>query len=196
MHTHTHDARRYGFALGIGSLALCMQWILVHCSASNALAGDAWHMSTDILVTGGAFAAMILNKASLRRAVVIAGILLLAYGALRVNAEAMHRIDAGSIPVDPLLMSVGALIGLGGNAGQFLIIHPMHGGSLKTIVNAHLLCDVLISFAVLASAIIVYAGGAQWDAYLSFWISVYMILLTLWITYTTIQGKEADHHHA
>ncbi len=156
-------------------------------SGSLALLSDAFHNLSDVFSMGISYIAILVGKKSknssktygYKRAEILAALLnittLFAVCAF-IIVEAVKRIQDPS-PVNILIMSSVAFIGLAGNLVSVLLLYK-HAKTNINIKSAflHLLGDTLSSVAVLITALVMYFGG--WyilDPIMSIAIALYII---------------------
>ncbi|MEK7555091.1 MAG: cation transporter [Patescibacteria group bacterium] len=157
------EVAAYVKVLAIGIAILAIELFGAWLSGSLALASDAGHVFTDLMVVGtGIVIAMgelraLTARPRLRLVGVWIHALLLGGVALSIVAEAIYRIEEPT-KISPLPLFVAALVGLFGNFLQYSVSRTVKNRTQRGI-HVHIASDFACSLAVVISALLIFITG-------------------------------------
>ena len=174
---HSHAPDHFGFAFAFGAtlntLFVIAELAFGYAANSLALVSDAVHNFSDVISLLLAWCAMWLaskqptqrhtygyRRASILAALVNAGLLLIAVGAIAV--EAINRIQEPAAVAGRTVVLVAALGILVNGGTALLFMRGRHGDLNIRGAYLHMAADAVVSLGVVVAALIIMATGWLW----------------------------------
>jgi cation diffusion facilitator family transporter len=183
-------------ALAILGAAAVVQALIYISSGSVALLADLIHNAGDALTAVPLAAAFVLRSERAERAAGLFVVAAIFVSACVAGVEAVSRLIQQTPPTHLAALAGAGLVGFAGNlaaarvrtrAGQRL-------DSPALIADGnHARADAYVSLAVIASAIVVFAGVPVADPLIGLAITGVILRIT-WQSWRTVRGGH-DHHH-
>lgn len=196
---------RYFLALKITGLVLVFQFLVAVFSGNLALFSDTIHVASDFINTSGALFSSVICfyvagsdewDSLFKKRFAYFGLVLLFLGSLYVFYEAYDRYLH---PVDILARPVVVMAALGA-LGNFLVHRILHSlpeeahDDVHHVFEAHVWSDLLLSCAVILSALLVWLTGRYcFDLLFSAAIACYMMYLSVSL-FVKLKNNSFHHH--